>query len=91
MLSLDLSRQAAKFLRGLPSKHAKQIAGKIVALRDDPEPPDSATLKGKASAYRRADVGEYRIVYSVDADTLRVFVIGKRNDDEVYRLLQRKL
>jgi len=75
----------------LATKHAKQIAGKIVSLRENPEPPDSVALKGKASEYRRTDIGEYRIIYRVESDTLRVFIIGKRNDDEVYRLLQRKL
>lgn len=91
MLSLDLSRQAAKFLQGLPAKHARQIGGKIVALRENPEPPDSSMMKGEASLYRRTDIGEYRVVYRVEDETLRVFVIGKRNDDEVYRLLRREL
>lgn len=38
---------------------------------------------------RRADVGEYRLIYSVESDVLRIFVIGKRNDDEVYKKLRR--
>ena len=38
----------------------------------------------------RADVGEYRIIYTVENDTLNVFVIGKRNDAEVYKKLKRK-
>ena len=33
--------------------------------------------------------GEYRIVYRIDSDTLFVEIIGKRNDDEVYRQLRR--
>ena len=38
----------------------------------------------------RVDSGEYRIVYTVTEDTLRVVLIGKRNDDEVYRRLERR-
>lgn len=38
----------------------------------------------------RVDIGEYRIVYEVERDTVRVLVIGKRNDDEGYRILGRK-
>lgn len=88
MRRVDLSRQAAKFLRQVPPKHGRQLAGKIGQLAADPEPPDSQLLKGYP--YRRADSGEYRIVYEHDAAELRVLIVGKRNDDEVYRLLRRK-
>ncbi|MDX2223022.1 MAG: type II toxin-antitoxin system RelE/ParE family toxin [Rhodospirillaceae bacterium] len=91
MLDIDLSRDAAKTLDRLPPKHARQIAAKIMALRENPAPPDSLSLKGAAGAYRRADSGEYRIIYRVAQTTLIVAVIGKRNDDEVYRRLERKL
>ena len=87
MLKVDPSRQAAKFLKRVHPKHGKQVARKIDELAEDPEPHDSKQLKGKASAYRRADIGEYRIVYRVSGDTLRVLVIGKRNDEAVYRML----
>jgi hypothetical protein len=32
--------------------------------------------------------GEYRIIYNVDGNVLKVFLIGKRNDDESYRTLR---
>jgi mRNA interferase RelE/StbE len=57
-----------------------------MALMEDPEPPDSFPLTGYP--YRRADIGEYRIVYRVEEDCLKVALIGKRNDDEVYRQLK---
>ncbi len=39
------------------------------------------------------DEGEYRIVYrfDVDADLVEVILVGKRNDDEVYKQLKRLL
>lgn len=52
------------------------------------EQPDSVLLKGYPR--RRADSGEYRIVHEHDDPELRVLLIGKRNDDEVYRLLRRR-
>lgn len=94
MLKIDPSRQARKFLEELRTanpKHARQIAHKIQALRENPEPPDTISMQGKASAYRRADVGEYRIVYRVEGDTLKLAVLGKRNDADIYRQLGRKL
>lgn len=56
-----------------------------------PDPPDFIAMKGKASHYRRADSGEYRIIYRVNSDALEIILIGKRNDDEVYKRLLRVL
>jgi mRNA interferase RelE/StbE len=89
MLDINLSRQSDKFLQKIPQKNARQIGMKIQALRAEPNPHDSILLKGKASLYRRADIGEYRIIYRVNAQTLEVVLIGKRNDDEVYKMIQR--
>ena len=53
------------------------------------EPFDTAELLGvkPIGAFLRA--GNYRIVYAVAADTLNVLLVGKRNDDEIYRQLGR--
>jgi len=41
--------------------------------------------------WRRVKSGEYRIIYRIDGNDLHVDIIGKRNDDEVYRLIKRFL
>lgn len=87
MFKLELEKRATKFIEGRPKKHRGQIYRKLAALCVDPFPPDSAPLGGYALL--RADVGEYRILYRVEEDFLRVYLIGKRNDDEVYRKLKR--
>jgi mRNA-degrading endonuclease RelE of RelBE toxin-antitoxin system len=46
-------------------------------------------MKGNASAYRRADVGEYRVIYYVAGDILRVVLVGRRNDANVRHRLGR--
>lgn len=51
-------------------------------------PHDSRALKAGKNL-RRVDIGEYRVVYRVEDDTLLVLVAGKRNDDAVYRMLAR--
>lgn len=91
MLKLNLSKRAAKFLEKLPSKQFHQIDIKINGLLNDPLPPDSSVLKGKASDYRRADIGEYRIIYRVNGNVLEIILIDKRNDDTVYKKLKRIL
>jgi mRNA interferase RelE/StbE len=91
VLNLSFSRDARRFLDGLPPKHAQQIALKIAALRANPQPHDAQFLKGKHAALRRVKSGEYRIVYDATPDTLTIVLVGKRNDDEVYKILNRKM
>lgn len=87
MLILKLGNRARRFLDKLPPKHFGQIDSKISMLRDNPFPQDSKFVKG--AMYYRVDSGEYRIVYNVRDNILDVPLIGKRNDDEVYKKLRR--
>ena len=89
MLKLRLSKDSIGFINTRQPKHQRQIAAKIQILREDPMPVDSRVL-ASSKKFRRADVGEYRIIYRVKDDTLYVAIIGKRNDDEVYRRLAKK-
>ena len=51
--------------------------------------PDG-TVSGRGHAdFRRADIGEYRIIYRLEAGVVKVALVGKRNDDEVYRRFKR--
>jgi len=53
----------------------------------DPRPNDSIDI---GEGYFRTDIGEHRIVYKFDAKCLYVWVVGKRNDDAVYRKFKNK-
>lgn len=87
MLTAELSHRAKRFLARLPEKQRQQVSKKILRLLEYPRPPDSKKLKG--FPFLSAHSGEYRIIYNFDQSTLRVELIGKRNDDEVYRELNR--
>jgi len=87
MNKLDITRRVQKFLETLPPKQFRQVVNKVLALLVEPEPPDSKQLSG--FSYRRADVGEYRIIYRVEGDVVKIALIGKRNDNEVYRDVER--
>lgn len=89
---LDGLETVLDFLKGLQPKIAAQIAKKVLALNIDPLPSDTKELAGY-SGYYRIDSGEYRIVYrfDADADLVVVILVGKRNDDEVYKQLKRLL
>ena len=88
MPKIELSRQAAHFLRGLPAKQGRQIAEKLRALEASPTSLPSETLKGYAPM-RRLKSGEFRIIFAVEGDVIQIRLIGKRNDDEIYKALQR--
>lgn len=88
MLKIDLSRQAAAFLEGLQGKQARQIAVKLQALADNPEGVPTEQLKGYAPM-RRMRSGEFRIIYAVADGVLEIRLIGKRNDDDIYKALER--
>ncbi len=92
MAKLDGLETVLDFLKRLQPKIAAQIAKKVMALNIDPRPSDSKELSGYPGYYR-VDSGEYRIVYrfKVDEDLVEVLLVGKRNDDEVYKQLKRLL
>lgn len=92
MAKLDGLAAVLNFLKGLQPKIAAQIAKKTLSLNLDPLPPDSKQLKGYPGYYR-VDCGEYRIVYKFypKDDLVEVILVGKRNDDDVYKKLTRLL
>ncbi len=87
MLILVLGSRARRFVEKLPPKHFGQIDAQLSMLSNTPFPPDSKRLVG--FDWYRVHVGEYRIIYNVRGNILDVPLIGKRNDDEVYKKLKR--
>ena len=87
MLRLRLTSEILKVLGDLQTKQFRQVTLKILSLTQEPRPNDSAQLHGYP--FLRVDVGEYRVVYDIDGEDLRIVIVGKRNDDEVYRRLER--
>jgi len=85
---LDLSKTARDFLGDLQAKQFKQVTAKILELQSEPFPHDAKHLSGYPK-YRPIDSGEFRVCYKVEDKVIFVSVVGKRNDDEVYRQLSR--
>ena len=83
--TVSIGKPALQALKNLPNKD-KQIALKIFALQSNPKPQDCKPLKGYPGGYRVTQ-GEYRILYTIEEQEVRVFPVGKRNDGEVYRNL----
>ena len=90
MYSVLVEERVLKLLRNpkeFPAKVHRQITLKIFSLQVNPRPPD---CKRVGIGYR-VDVGEHRILYTVDdeAKVVRIELVGPRNDDEIYRLARR--
>lgn len=86
---LDISKKAQRYLEDLQQpKLYKQVASKLLALLKDPKPSDSKHLAGFPGHFR-VDTGEYRIIYRPEGMIIRIVLVGKRNDDEVYKEMQR--
>lgn len=84
---LDITSTADAYLHGLDKKFYKQVAAKALSLMSNPYPNDSLLLKGQKRKLHRVDIGEYRIVYSVAGNVVRIEIIDKRNDGTVYKKL----
>ena len=89
MRQILLHKQAAKFIAKLPPKQQQQIAISISSLKHTIQPQDSKKLIGYS--YYRIDCGEYRVIYDWNETEVTIYIIGKRNDGEVYRKLKRSV
>ena len=90
MRALDFHPQIKSDIEPYPAKHFRQILIKCMDLLKNPKPQDSSLMTGYKGLYRVTS-GEYRIVYSIEEDRIKIFAIGARNDDEVYKQLARRL
>ena len=83
----NIGLQLENILSDLQTKQFKQVMMKILGLIQNPYPNDSIKLKGYEH-YNRVDSGEFRVIYTIERDDLKIELVGKRNDDEVYKKLK---
>jgi len=86
MLTLDMTNSAFDFLTEMQIKPFRQVMLKILQLTKNPHPQDAKKLIGYD--FYRVDIGEYRVIYQEENGVLKIILVGKRNDDEVYRRLK---
>ena len=82
MKNLQIARKALKFLQWQTPQLRQRLDQAIMELRENPFPYGSKKLIGYPNGFR-VRVGDYRIIYHVDAQTLHVDKIAHRKD--VYR------
>lgn len=89
MRKLNPTKDALDFWNALDAKQYRQIGRKVLSLLLEPYPHDSKALVG-CPEFFRVDCGEYRIIYKVEKDTVKLTLIGLRNDGDVYKKFDRK-
>lgn len=81
--SLEIKRSAAKELAQLPPKDRGRVVVRIQALADDPRPVGAEKLSGQ-ERYRIRQ-GDYRILYEIEDQILRIMVVKIGHRRDVYR------
>ncbi|MCR4418620.1 MAG: type II toxin-antitoxin system RelE/ParE family toxin [Clostridia bacterium] len=84
--SVYLKPSAEKDLRRLSPPLVSRVLAAIEGLRSAPFPPGAVKLTGAQRVYRLR-VGDYRIIYEVNAHTREVTVYYVRHRREAYRSL----
>ena len=78
-----LSETARRQLRHLPTKVQKRIKKSLAVLKDDPYQPrpkaDIKKLKGPKRVYYRLRIGNFRAMYTVEENLVKVAKILPRD------------
>ncbi|HSW10250.1 MAG TPA: type II toxin-antitoxin system RelE/ParE family toxin [Bacillota bacterium] len=81
--TISILRRAQKDLAELPHDSYMRVRDAIRKLAQQPRPPDSRKLVGRAGW--RLRVGSYRVVYEIDDSQQRIIVLHIGHRKDVYR------
>ena len=85
--AINLDRQPEKFLEDLSAGISQRIINKLEgAFENSLYPKGSIKIKGQENIYRMR-VGNYRILYRVIKNELRIFVFKIEHRNNVYKSL----
>ena len=74
-----LSTEAAKFLKNIDKEDKYRIVEKLKLLEEGPFSLPYKKIKGRENTYR-IRIGDFRVVYSIRGNEIRVLKIGLRKD-----------
>ena len=80
---VEVRPAAVRALRRVDPTMRPRIEGAIALLAQDPRPPASRPLRGRAGY--RVRVGDYRIIYTIQDDLLLIVVVALGHRRDVYR------
>ncbi len=76
-------KSVQKDLSAIPKKDPKKILNRIQSLADDPRPTGCEKLTGQ-ERYRLRQ-GRHRILYSIQAEELSIWIVKVGHRKDVYR------
>lgn len=85
MYMLAYTKQATKVLRRMPSNTASLIRDKLKKIAADPFGTHNYATKLQGRPAYRLRVGDWRVIYEINNDELRILVIKIAPRGEVYR------
>lgn len=83
---IRLTGAAERAIASLSGDDLRRVDAAILGLADHPHPPGSKKLKGTDDLYR-IRVGDYRVIYTVEANHLVVLIVNVGNRRDIYRSL----
>ena len=82
MWTLKISEQAGRFYARLQGREQRRLAAAFDALQKDPR--SGKPLRGELKGYWSYRVGVYRVIYTVEASEIVVYVLRIQHRKEVY-------
>ena len=83
--TVEIEADAKKFLAALDRPNRVRISQRINALATDPRPSGHKKLKGQSEDIYRIRSGNYRVLYVIRDDVLKVIVIKVDDRKDAYR------
>jgi mRNA interferase RelE/StbE len=85
LYNIDLSEEAKQFFEAASAKLQQRLDRGFELLQQNPRfHPNIKPLKGNYSGYYRFRVGDYRVIYSINDETMQVLVDTIAHRSEVY-------
>lgn len=82
--AIEVLPAAERDLRKVHPPMRARIRGAVLKLAAEPRPPGARALKDRPG-YLRVRVGDYRIIYMIEDEVLRVIVVRVGHRRDVYR------
>jgi mRNA interferase RelE/StbE len=83
LYTVQIGKKAVKILEKIDEPYYSRIKAVILSLRNNPRPAGYEKLKGREGYRIRS--GDYRIIYEIFDQVLKVNVVAVGNRKDVYR------